>query len=245
MALQPGGQSPYAPATAVTTIIDAFRNRGLGTPINLDTLIRVGVTETVAPRTLAALKLLDLVTDDGTPSKQMMLLKEARGDDEFKARLQEWLQGVYGDVLQYADPSHDDATRIAEAFRGYEPNGQRPRMATLLIGLWEYAALPLPEGEKRAPRKPQARKPQLSKPAPRTPQNAARAGSTRRGLQAGEGSIHPGLLGLLQQVPPEGGAWTKQTRDNFLAAFTAVLDFSVQIREASYILSDDAEVDTS
>jgi hypothetical protein len=34
----------------------------------------------------------------------------------------------------------------------------------------------------------------------------------------------------LQQIPTDGRGWTQETRDNFLKAFSAVLDFSVPIR---------------
>src|SRR5947207_3293462 len=126
--LYPNGPAPYTPAAAVTTVIDGFRDRGLGTPITKDVLIRAGVSETLGNRTLGALKLLELIDDEGRPTEQLETLRQARGADEFKARLQEWLRGVYADVLQYADPSQDTADRIAEAFRGYVPMGQRARM---------------------------------------------------------------------------------------------------------------------
>jgi hypothetical protein len=41
-------------------------------------------------------------------------------------------------------------------------------------------------------------------------------------------NLHAGLVGLLQQIPGAGG-WTVERRDNFLRAFTAVLDFSVPV----------------
>ena len=44
------------------------------------------------------------------------------------------------------------------------------------------------------------------------------------------GELPPGLVGLLQQIPRGGKGWTQETRDNFLTAFTAVLDFTVPIR---------------
>jgi hypothetical protein len=230
MALIANGQGAYAPSTAVTTIIDAVRARGLGTPITLDVLVRAGITETLAPRTLASLKVLDLVDEDGHPTTQLTLLKEARGDEELKARLQEWVQGVYAEVLQYADPATDDVVRISEAFRGYKPDGQRARMTTLLLGLWQYAGLPVAEttspksAPRRAMRATSTRTPGAAKQR-RTPPSGQTAA-----VPAVPAGLPPGLVGLIQQIPTDGKGWTKATRDTFLSAFTAVLDFTVPIR---------------
>jgi hypothetical protein len=38
-----------------------------------------------------------------------------------------------------------------------------------------------------------------------------------------------GLVGLLHQIPKGGRGWPKSERDGFLAAFTAVLDFTVPV----------------
>ena len=50
------------------------------------------------------------------------------------------------DVLQFADPSMHSLDRVTEAFRSYEPAGQRRAMAALLVGLWRYAGLPTLDG---------------------------------------------------------------------------------------------------
>jgi hypothetical protein len=237
MALQPHGPAPYTTSTAAITILDAFRDRGLGVPVTTDIIIRAGVQESLGRRTLHSLKLLELVDDSGNPSEQWGALRVARGQEEYQAGLQEWLRKVYSDVLQYADPSTDDQQRIAEAFRSYEPAGQRKAMALLLIGLWKYSGLPVPEG---TPERSTSTKPRTARPRPRPraekaqPKTASRMGAgTLYGGAAGTGFEHgmpPGLVGLLQQIPRDGKGWTEQDRDNFLHAFTAVLDFTVPIR---------------
>lgn len=146
MPLQQNGTAPYTTAAAAITAIEAFRERGMGTPISAETLTRAGVPESISNRTLSSLKLLELVEESGAPSTQFQALKQARGDEEYRTRLQEWLRGVYAEVLQYTDPSTDSPERVAEAFRTYEPAGQRKAMAALLIGLWKLAGLPTPEG---------------------------------------------------------------------------------------------------
>lgn len=204
----------------------AWRDRGLGIPVTPEVLTRAGVPESISPRTLSSLKLLALVDENGKPTEQWEAMKTARGEDEYKARLQEWLRSTYAEVLQYADPSTDSLDRVTEAFRSYQPAGQRKSMAALLIGLWAYAGLPIAANDSGSapPRNPR-RVTAPPRPQPRTRSTPPVPAST--GLPAG---LPPGLVGLLQQIPTAGRGWTQETRDNFLKAFSAVLDFTVPIR---------------
>lgn len=231
MPLKPNGTAPYTTSIAATTVLDAWRDRGLGTPITAETLTRAGVQESLARRTFQSLVALELLNSDGTPTEQFQDFRSTRGDDEYRTRLQEWLQGVYADVLQYADPSTDSHERVTEAFRTYEPAGQRRAMAALLLGLWKYAGLPVANAESKSPQPRKAATSQRRGPRKlaqhRTPTNA----STRQGTSLDETGLPAGLLGLLHQIPQGGGSWTSQRRDAFLAAFRAVLDFSVPVDE--------------
>lgn len=150
MPLQPNGRAPYTSASAAITAIDAFRDRGLGTPVDADVLIRAGVSETIARRTVNSLIEAELLHEDGRPTETFEQFKTIRSDDEYRTALQGWLRDLYADVLQYCDPSVDDAAKVQDAFRGYQPEGQRSAMASLLIGLWEYSGLPLPT-ERQSP----------------------------------------------------------------------------------------------
>ncbi|MEY2568520.1 MAG: hypothetical protein QOE35_3049 [Actinomycetota bacterium] len=240
MPLQPDGPAPYAPAATVIGVIEGYRDRGFATPFTADVLIRAGVTVTLAPRTLQSLKQLDLLDPDGTPTEQFELLRRARGEEEFKERVQAWLRSVYSEILQYADPATDPPTRVAEAFRGYQPAGQRNRMVTLMWGLFEYAGIAAPPKER--PTSP------VRKASPRAVKAAAKATAKGRSYgggyaqaasaQADNDGLPAGLVGLLRQIPRKGG-WTRDTRDNFLRAFTAVLDFSVPLASAEFI--DDSD----
>jgi hypothetical protein len=240
MPLESNGQAPYTTAAAAIAAISAFRERGFS-PITAEALVRAGVPETIAPRTLNSLKLLGLVGQDGGPSSQFIALRHARGDDEYEKCLQEWLRAEYEDVLKYANPSVDGPDRVAEAFRGYDPAGQRKSMAALLIGLWKFAGLPTPEnagGSERAktPRATPGVRSRTSK-APTTPPPISR---DRPNSSQASNALPPGLVGLLQQIPVGGAGWTKVTRDNFVNAFTAVLDFTVPV-----VANDLAYVDES
>ena len=227
MALQPDGPAPYTTAQAAVISLESWRERGLGVPITPDVLLRAGVSESLGNRTLMSLKQLGLIDEDGRPSQQMEELRLARGHDEYQLVLRQWLQGVYADVLQYADPSVDASDRVAEAFRTYVPKGQRRGMAALLIGLWKYAGLPTPAESSSAPLRTTAARPgRVAGPlrAQRQPPSQGRAGE-----ESAADDLPPGLVGLLRQIPRDGTAWTAEKREGFLNAFTAVLDYSVPV----------------
>ncbi len=243
MPLQPKGSAPYTTSTAATLVLDAWRERGFGVPVTADVLKRVGVPESLARRTLQSLVLLDLLDEDGMPTQQFQDFRATRGADEYRTRLQEWLHGIYADVLQYANPSTDSYDRVAEAFRSYEPAGQRRSMASLLTGLWKYAGLPVnAEGNgegrpRRAPGRPVARGKAASGGRTKPP-SPPESKSTDFGTEG----LPPGLVGLLHQIPRKNGSWTSGRRDNFLRAFAAVLDYSVPVNDNPAPQAEDVDV---
>jgi hypothetical protein len=225
MAVTAERPAPYAPTSAVLSLIERHRNKGLPPTLDSDVLARSGISASLIPRTLQAMQTLDLIGDDGKLSPTLEALRLAP-EAEFKARLAEWLNGAYADALRYVDPSVDDEIRIRDAFRSYSPVGQQARMVTLFTGLFAAAGIAPERQRAAAPRKP-------SRPASNGGASSARRLETKapkqdsaksdvRPLQAG---LPPALSGLLLSLPANGDSWTKAERDRFIATFGAVLDF--------------------
>ncbi|UPT61714.1 MAG: DUF5343 domain-containing protein [Hyphomonadaceae bacterium JAD_PAG50586_4] len=166
MAVTTTAPAPYAPPSAVLEVINRHRARGLPAPITQEVLGRAGISESLIPRTLQALQSLDLINENGMPSPTLEGLRLAP-EHEFKARIAEWLNGAYADVLQFIDPATASDTDVRDAFRSYNPIGQQGRMVTLFQGL--YAAAGIGSERQSAPR-PAAR---TAPPKPRA-QNAPR-----------------------------------------------------------------------
>jgi len=140
MPIQSGGVAPYAASNAVTETVEQYRHRGLTTPVTADVLSRLGIRDTVTPRTLQALKLLELLDGDGNPTPNFDDLRRAPEED-FQARFAEHLRYVYADVFAMRDPAQDDVGKIRDAFRHFQPQGMQDRMVRLFLGLCEYAGI--------------------------------------------------------------------------------------------------------
>ena len=237
MALQAGSAAPYAPPATMIEVIDRYRDRGLTLPITTEVLERAGVPESLSQRTLQALRLLNFIDAEGNPSSELERLSRAP-EGEWQQGLQEMLTAAYGEVFKFVDLSKDGIDRVRDAFRPFNPRGQQERMVTLFLGLCEWAGMDVTaaaasrkkpggvaDANGKVKARPARRSPTVVKTDKHPPQRQRAQGST-----AGASDLPPGLVGLLQEVPRDGKGWTEDTRDRFIDAFTAVLNFTVPLR---------------
>jgi len=225
MPLEPNGTAPYAPASTVLALIERARTRGLPTPITKDVLQRSGVSESLQPRTMQTLQLLELINDDGTWTENLETLRSA-SEADFQARLADIVRSVYEDVFKYVDPNKDSPTAIRDAFRSYNPHGQQERMIPLFMALCKAAGIVEGESAIRKTREPrQTKKAQQS---PRTPKSDLQQSKKQPPSTTG---LPAPIMGLLAALPPEGSGWTKESRDRFFTTFGTLLDFCYPIRD--------------
>lgn len=232
MAVTQDKAAPYAPASAILEIIQTHRRKGLPSPITAEVLQRVGVSDSLIPRTFLAMQALDLIDEQGKVTRALEGLRLAP-EGEFKDRLSEWLKLAYADVLTYVDPATDDETRVRDAFRTYNPVGQQPRMVSLFMGLAAAAGMvgenpvvptPIRTVRLHSP-KITARKP------PRAPESPSSTAHKSPAKFWGGGDLPLPLTGLLSSLPRDGEAWTKARRDKFVETFEAVIDFCYRVEE--------------
>jgi hypothetical protein len=226
MSIKTEKKAPYTTTVVLTRLMDWFRDRTPTGIVDMDTVVRAGVPESLATRTIRSLILLELLNENREPSKQWIDMASIRGDEEYKIQLQNWIRSTYSEILIYCDPSSDSYERISEAFRGYEPKGQRSAMASLFIGLWKYSGLESPNAGAVASLSPTKKK---SATYSGRPGRLTRPRHNRIPSPTKLDDISPGLVGLLRQIPSEGKTWTVTTRDTFVEAFKAVLNFTVPI----------------
>ncbi len=218
--------APYAPASAILSVIDRFRNRGMQAPFTEDVLVRAGVSESLIPRTLQTLRVLDLIDESGEPTETLELIRRSP-EAEFKDSLAAWIRNAYAAVLAFVEPT-DSEIAIRDAFRNYNPVGQHPRMVALFMGLCSAAGMRADDQIKESRPRPQARKSAL--PLALAAQRRATA-QKPRSIEPRDTSIPPLLGGLLESLPKASGSWTKAERDKFVQTFGAVIDFCYTIKE--------------
>jgi Family of unknown function (DUF5343) len=251
MGVELEGTAPYAPTENVLAVIRRFREKGLPEVLNAQELIRLSVAEGNATRVLRALRFLGLLDVDGRRTPEFDRLARA-SSVEYPQLLAEVLREAYRDVFIIVDPTETNATELDDAFRHYEPQAQRERMVRLFIGLCREANLlpggPLEPGHRvktgrigKSP-VPTARRiwstssknalendtmdNGTENTAPRT-QLAFPWDEPPKALSAlGEGYIL--LTGLLRQLPPER-EWSRAHREQWLAAFTSMLDLMIKV----------------
>ena len=219
--------APYAPLTNVLTVIRRYRERGLPDPVTLQELERIGVPSGNAPRTLAALRFLGLVTDEGRRTEAFNRLGRATST-EYPDVLAEIVQEAYRPVLTVVDPAEDSEIAVNDAFRHYQPQAQRDKMITLFMGLSREAGI-VAGGppERRSRRRSRAEPPQRT-----VRQTAEMPVESLQGVSSaiGEGPDFRLLSALMQQLP-KSGKWSKERRDKWIQAMSAGVDLLVEIEE--------------
>jgi hypothetical protein len=236
--IRSGGPGPYAPPAAILEVIRGFRDRGLATPFTADVLVRAGVSESLVPRTLKSLEVLELIDAAGMPTTVMEGLRRATSE-EFPQRLADALRAVYVEVFNFVDPAADTPERVADAFRAFDPIGQRGRMVTLFLGLCEAAGI-IPDGTARKQATPTGgrsgatprRKPLLpSKSAGPSGRHIVNLSKIKAFRDEPNGNIPPAIGGLLASLPRGGSGWPQAQRDRWVKTFEAVLDFAIPVRD--------------
>ena len=227
MAVSPDKPGPYTAASAILQFLGLNRSKGLPATVNAEVLGRAGIPESLIPRTLQALQTLDLISDEGAPTPTLEALRRAP-EAEYKARMAEWLNDAYADVLQFVDPAGADEVAVRDAFRNYSPVGQQSRMVSLFMALYSAAGVRAERTTTAQPRSTVPRARGATKPALRPlPYKTL----DRKAAPAAT-NLPPTITALLGDLPPQGGAWTQEAHDKFLAGLVAMLDYNYTIVEA-------------
>jgi hypothetical protein len=237
--------APYAPPANVIAIIRQQHKRGLPDVIDKEFLVRMGVSPALATRVLQAVRFLGLVEDDGRQTEEFRRLKRV-AEDDYPDYLAELLRSAYQKIFEVVDISSTDERALHDAFRYFEPSGQRVRMVTLFSGLCREAGL-INDGV--SPRSTPIRRPSTKKHVQATTQrksslkpeerqdktinlteNDEEVKNDRGKRQESGGIRYPVLNALLNQLPANE-KWTTKRRNQWIAAFTASVDLIVDVEE--------------
>ena len=217
------GHAPYASSKAVLLVIKRLRDAGLPEPLTLEGLERVGVSSTMTSPVLRALRFLGLVDEGGDRLPGFERLRRAASPD-YQSALAEVIRESYIKVFQIADPARDSYEQVHDAFRGFDPANQRPKMVRLFLGLCEEAGIVPPQPQRqRVPKKnPSGGRP-ASPQAPPPPQTA-QIPQLPPPLRSTRYQVIDGIVAQL----PANGTWSKPRRDRWLAAMTSAVDLLIE-----------------
>jgi len=149
MAIVAGDRAPYTTTHCVVAVYEKHRQVRLRT-IDVEMMPRIGVSESLARRTVQAMILLGFYDEDGQVTPAFDALRKM-SEDEARAHLAALLREAYAEVLKYVDPATATLEEIERQFRVFEPTGQVPRMVQLFIGLFAYVGIREPtDGASRA-----------------------------------------------------------------------------------------------
>jgi hypothetical protein len=219
---------PYAPAKPVLDIIQRFRERGLPDVLSRQELHRLGAAEGNSDRIQKTFQFLDLIDQSGKRTLLFDRLGKA-STTEYESVLAEVVRAGYAPILAIVDPKVDTDIAINDAFRHYEPAGQRKQMVVLFLALCREAGLAKPVGTERHPStRKEGTVPVQVRTTPRRT-----ATTVERVKDTGSADEQPGsdyrLLSALIQQLPKDSKWTQARRDRWIQAFTANIDLLVEV----------------
>ncbi len=186
----------------------------------------MGVAEGNSDRVQKALQFLDLIDQSGKRTSTFDRLRKA-STAEYESVLAEIVRAGYAPILAIVDPKVDTDLAVNDAFRHYEPAGQRKQMVVLFHALCEEAGLASAVSSER--------KPSIRRAATTPVQGRKTATRPATAVEEGTGGVDemPGpdyrLLSVLIQQLPKDGKWTQGRRDRWLQAFTANIDLLVEV----------------
>ncbi len=218
--------APYAPVGRVIGVIRKFRERRIPEVIDVEVLVEAGVPPGNAPRTLAALRFLRLVGEDGGRTEAFSRLSQATSE-QYREQLAQVVRAAYALIFRQLDPAEADELELADAFRQYQPHAQRDRMLRLFVGLCQEAGVRegTPGEERRRGRGSRSARPAGG------PEGSAGSEDDLPKNDVSQIDSDLGLLATLFQQLPSDRYWSRAARDRWLRAFEGNLDLVVQIED--------------
>lgn len=238
--------APYAPVQNILLLIHRLRERGLPEVLDHRRIVELGLPEESSSRIRKALRFLDFTDSEGKQTPTFQRLGRAT-DDEYPELLKAILENAYTAVFQsLGDVAAAQERDYQNAFRYYNPQGQRPSMIRLFMALCQEAGM-LPEGAvTRVSKTKPTQKPQSSRAVVKRKEDQSAADTnTRRPVNRGfsddplppsdknasDGSVKYQLMQVLLKQLPADGIWTQKRHDQWLKAVETSIDLLVEIAE--------------
>ena len=134
--------APAAGMVNILSVIRRYRLRDFPRRFSPDDLHHVGIPFIDVDRTMHALKLLDLVAPDETPTERFQKIQNVESEEAYQEALGELLRDIYEPIFELVpDPANASDMKMRAAFREYEPPEERERMLSLFRALCAEAGM--------------------------------------------------------------------------------------------------------
>src|SRR6266498_1784440 len=215
--------APYAFTGNVLDILHRLRDASLPEIIDVGVVVRIGISEGNAHRTVATLQFLALIDDEGKQTKEMKNLAKASTND-YPSVLAEILRSAYSRIFEVVNPQKASEIEIMDAFRGLEPASQWKRMGILFIGLCQEAGLI--SGTPATSEKPQS---ESSRKPSKNGQNSTARPKPQR-ISSGAGGWYSDLQNIFDKLPDrDNPSWSSDTKQKWLKALESMLDLLIDV----------------
>ncbi len=212
---------PYAFTGNVLDILRRLREASLPNVIDATVVVRIGVSEGNAHRTVAALKFLDLIDDEGKQTEPMQNLAKA-STEEYPSVLGNIIHNAYSEIFQIVNPETTSEVQVMDTFRGREPKSQWKQMGNLFIGLCQEAGL-IPGKPATSNRSATS----ISKPS------GEGEGRSKPSKFTSDASIYYGhFQNIFEQLPSYSNrSWNRITKEKWLKLFESMLDVLIDVED--------------
>jgi hypothetical protein len=223
---------PYIAFATLRHLIERLAEEGL--PPRIDRSYLKG-SEGGKTQVLQALRSLELIDQHGTVTDDLTRLVN---DDENRPQLvADRLASRYPGLLELGKVNATQSQLEDELRKGGVSGDTLRKAAAFYLKAAEYAGVTVspnwktPSVGANTKRRPTLRRDQQRNPeAP--PSDANTEPQRHRVEKPTYPGLHPALAGVLYDLPREGESWTATEKERFMAAFTAMIDYSIPVTDA-------------
>lgn len=131
---------PYPPGNKTVAVVQRIHQGTAPGNLSEKALVSMGVAEGNANRVQRGLRFLNLIDEDFNQTELATTLRKATSD-EYKPLLANIIKAAYEPIFILYDPATATPLDLDNAFKPYDPAGQRPNMISCFMALCREADL--------------------------------------------------------------------------------------------------------
>jgi hypothetical protein len=225
--------APYTSPGNILLILGRIKKGWVPNQIDRGEMIRAGITDGNANRTIAALEYFGLLNEDGKTTDTWKAIATSTSNDYPKV-LEGILKNAYPTIFElHPNPAEATDIEIADAFKKSEPYAQQGRMVSLFRGLCQEAGLipgePLTR-ERKTSQKPASQKNNSKDASIQQQETEIQKYKTPAPPEKMSSSLvwYNNLGTLMSRLPdPENAHWSLDEKERWLHALQAMLDLLI------------------